>query len=547
MMNLGQIALLLMGISIPLSSVMGEPSRPNVILIMVDDMGFSDLGCYGGEIATPNIDALARGGVRFAQFYNSARCCPTRASLLTGLAPHQAGIGYMTVEPDGTTNESTPPAYQGNLNDRCITLAQVARSAGYATHMTGKWHLSGANQDDWPLQRGFEKYYGCISGATRYFEPAGVRIMYDGNTPDRTPKSTTDLPFYTTDAFTDHGLRFIAEERTGAKRPFFWYLAYTAPHWPLQAHAEDIARHRRKYRIGWDKLRAQRYQRQLELGLIDPNWKLPPRDEKVPAWDSLDDARRDDLDMRMAVYAAMIDRVDQNVGKLVAFLKEKHLFENTLILFLSDNGACAEGGVFPRGNILDVEKRNASADVSVGQGWANVSSTPFRLYKHFAHEGGTATPFFMHWPARIKPLAGWYREPAQIIDVMPTVVEVVGGRYPNQFQGRAILPNEGVSLLPAFDGRMLDRKSPLFMEHENNAFMRDGKWKLVGRAVAPPKGLQSEKWELYDLEKDRNELNDLASGLPEKVQAMSAQWSAWAGRVGVFPKSQPKRSEATGN
>jgi len=539
-----QNLMLLAVMALSWTSFAAEPARPNIILVMVDDMGFSDLGCYGGEIATPNLDSLAKGGVRFAQFYNYARCCPTRAALMTGLAPHQAGIGHMTVEPDGQRNENTPPAYEGNLNDRCVTLAQVARNAGYATHMTGKWHLSGANQDDWPLQRGFEKYYGCISGATRFFQPTGARIMYNGNTPDREPKSTTERPFYTTDAFTDHGLRFITEERSGAKRPFFWYLAYTAPHWPLQAHEADIAKYRAKYKLGWDKLRAQRHQRQIELGLVDPKWKLSPRDERVPAWDSLDAAQQDELDLRMAVYAAMVDRMDQNIGKLVAFLKEKQLFDNTLILFLSDNGACAEGSVLGRGNILNAEQRNASHDVAVSTAWANASSTPFRLYKHFAHEGGTATPFIMHWPARIQPRATWYPEPAQLTDVMPTVLELVGAEYPKEFQGHAVLPIEGVSLTPAFTGSSLQRTTPMFMEHENNAFVRDGDWKLVGRNVAPPRGLQSAKWELYNLKDDRTELNDLAAKMPEKVQAMSAQWAEWAKRVAVYPKAQPRQAKA---
>lgn len=514
---------------------------PNVILIMVDDMGFSDLGCYGGEIRTPNIDSLAAGGVRFAQFYNSARCCPTRATLMTGLAPHQVGIGHMTVGPKGRKHSNVPPAYQGNLNARCVTLAHVAQGAGYATHMTGKWHLSGMNEDDWPLQRGFEKYYGCLAGAVRYFHPTGARIMYDGNTPDPDPTSTTDHPFYTTDAFTDRGLQFIAEEQAGDNRPFFWYLAYNAPHWPLQAPEEDIARYRGKYKIGWDQLRQQRYQRQIELGLIDPQWPLSPRDADVPAWDTLNDEQQTELDLRMAIYAAMIDRVDQNIGKLVAFLKKQELYDNTLILFLSDNGACAEGGVLGRGNILDSEARNASHDAAVGKAWANVSSTPFRLYKHFAHEGGAATPFFLHWPDRIQPRAEWYRDPAQLIDVMPTLVEVVGGSYPAEFKGNPIPPGEGVSLAPTFDGQPLHRPSPLFIEHENNAFVRDGQWKLVGRGVAPNNGLQPEKWELYDLEQDRTELNNQAGALPDRVEAMSAQWTEWADRVGVFPKTQEGR------
>ncbi len=541
MKYLNSFAWLLAGIILPVTAAIGAPARPNVILIMVDDMGFSDLGCYGSEIATPTIDSLAKGGVRFSHFYNNARCCPTRATLMTGLAPHQAGIGHMTVEPGYKEVKNAPPAYQGNLNDSCVTLAQVARRAGYATFMTGKWHLSGANQEDWPLQRGFDQYYGCISGAARYFYPTGERIMYSGNTADRNPKSTTDQPFYTTDAFTDHGLEFIAKNPAGTNsRPFFWYLAFNAPHWPLQAPEVDIAKYRDQYKIGWDQLRAQRYQREIALGLIDPKWSLSPRDPGVPAWESLSAAQKEDLSLRMAIYAAMIDHVDQNLAKLVAFLKAKNLFDNTLILFLSDNGACAEGGVFPRGDIFDVAKRNESPDISVGQGWANASDTPFRLYKHYSHEGGTATPFFMHWPARIPPRAAWYDEPAQIIDIMPTLVEVVGGQYPKTFGGHDILPGEGVSLTPAFAGASLLRKQPLFMEHEGNAFVHAGDWKLVGRGVTPPKGLQVQKWELYNLKDDRSELHDLAAAMPEKVQAMSAQWVAWANRAHVYPKTLAK-------
>lgn len=535
---------LLLGVCLALFALSGSShaasptNRPNIVLIMVDDMGFSDLGCYGGEIRTPNIDALAAGGVRFSQFHNMGRCCPTRAMLLTGLQPHQAGIGHMTRELErAPVGPEIPDAYRGDINDRCVTLAEVAGSAGYRTMMAGKWHLAGRDREDWPLQRGFEKYYGCISGATRYFYPTNFRIMYSGNEPDPEPKSTTERPFYTTDAFTDHAIRFLDEAFGDTSKPSFLYLAYTAPHWPLQAHEEDIAKYRGRYDVGWDAIRAARYQRQIELGLIDPKWALSPRDERVPAWDSLTENQRKDFALRMAVYAAQIDRVDQNVGKLVRFLKEKGQFDNTLILFLSDNGACAEGGVFPKDDIFDADKRNASEHISYGVGWANASSTPYRLYKHFAHQGGTATPFFLHWPARIQARAGWYASPAQLIDVMPTLMEIAGASYPKTFNGHDILSGEGVSLSPAFAGKPLVRAKPLFMEHESNAFLRDGDWKLVGRAVAPPKGIQTDKWELYNLREDGTELQDMSESQPEKTKQLARQWADWANRVGVYPKT----------
>ena len=419
------------------AAVFAAGEKPNVILIMVDDMGFSDLGYHGGEIETPNLNGLARGGVRFSQFYNAGRCCPTRATLMTGLHPHQAGIGWMTSEPDRERGESAPPAYQGHLNDRCVTLAEALRGAGYATYMTGKWHLGQKEIEDHPLQRGFDHYYGCLSGAMRFFAPMGSRGLTLDNDPVTTFESTTDRPFYTTDAFTDHAIRFLDEHGRGGKKdsPFFLYLAYNAPHWPLQAHEEDIAKYRGKYRAGWDKLRESRYQKQVELGLIDKKWPLSTRTGGLPDWDSLDERTRDELDLKMAVFAAMVDRVDQNIGKLVAFLKEKGAFENTLILFLSDNGACQEGGMLGRGEFYDVAKRNLEHDNSYGEAWANAGSTPFRLYKHYLHEGGAATPFFMHWPAGIQPREDWYGDPAQLIDVMPTLLDVAGASYPAERAG----------------------------------------------------------------------------------------------------------------
>ena len=524
-------------VSIASLSFVSAAERPNVILILADDLGFSDLGCYGGEIATPNLDALAAGGVKFSQFYNSARCCPTRASLLTGLHPHQTGIGHMTEEPGETIPADRPAAYQGYLNRNCVTIGEVLKGAGYSTLMTGKWHLGQSARDRLPLQRGFDKYYGTYSGATLYFTPKEPRIISIGNEPDTELESTTDRPYYTTDAFTDHAIRFIGEE-TGddAKKPFFLYLAYTAPHWPMQAHEADIAKYRGKYKAGWDKLRKERHEKQKRLGLVDAKWPLSARDEQVPAWDTLDAEKQDELDLRMSIYAAMVDRLDQNVGKLVGFLREKKLYENTLILFLADNGACAELGILGKRNVKDVAKRNAELHLGYGTAWANLSSTPFRLYKHHAHEGGSATPFIAHWPAGIKAREGWYQEPGQIIDIMPTIVELSGASYPGEKDGKKILPMEGVSLAGAFKGGSIARGKPMFMEHETNAFIRDGRWKLVGRNVAPRAGLKAERWQLFDMEADRTEQNNLAERMPGKVAEMSKQWEEWAKEAGVYPK-----------
>lgn len=518
--------------------------RPNVVLIMVDDMGFSDIGCYGGEIQTPNIDALAAGGVRFDQFYNSGRCCPTRATLLTGLHPHQAGIGHMTLTPTARPG-NRPANYQGFLNRNCVTIAEALGGSGYKTIMAGKWHLGMYDQSVWPMQRGFDKFYGSLAGATRFFNPVHPRGMSMGNEKLEKPESTTDEAFYTTDAFTDHAITFIREHEKGeTEQPFFLYLAYTAPHWPLQAFEDDIAKYRGKYKGGWEALRQSRYRRQIELRLIAADWQLSDPEEKIPAWDSLSAEKQDEMDLKMAIYAAMIDRVDQNIGKLVDSLKSQDAFDNTLILFLSDNGGCAEGGLLGRGEFRDVEKRNLESGNNYGAAWANASNTPMRLYKHFNHEGGVATPFFMHWPNGIEPQSDWYREPAQLIDVMPTLLDVTEADYPKQFESNDILPLDGVSLRPAFNSKSLGRDEPIFVEHENNAMARDGKWKLVGRGVAGPKSVDFAKWELYDMDADRTETNDLAKQMPAKVDELASKWTAWSERVGVYPKPARKKRGA---
>jgi arylsulfatase A-like enzyme len=515
--------------------------RPNIIVIMVDDMGFSDIGSYGSEIQTPNIDALAAGGVRFSQFYNAGRCCPTRATLMTGLHPHQVGIGHMTVPPNRTGKKDATPAYQGYLNRECVTLAEALVPAGYSALMAGKWHLGYNARDCWPMQRGFEKYFGTISGATRFFFPEDPRGMTLGNDQIENPKSTTDRMFYTTDAFTDHAIRFIGEQGVETPdKPFFLYLAYTAPHWPLQAHEVDIDKYRGKYMMGWDKLRKQRLAKQKKLGLIGKHVKLSPRDKAAPAWDSLDHAKQEAMALKMAIYAAMVDRVDQNIGNLVESLKASGRYENTLIMFLSDNGGCQEGGVLGRGEFDDILLRNLESANSYGLAWANASNTPFRLYKHFNHEGGISTPFIMHWPKGIRPQKQWYREPAQLIDLMPTILDVAKATYPTKYNGHVIPSLDGVSLLPAGRGEGLGRSGPFFIEHENNAAVRDGDWKLVGQGVSPASGLKTEKWELFNIAKDRSELNNLATKMPKKAKAMSEQWQAWAKRAGVYPKKKSK-------
>ena len=496
-----------------------EPDRPNVVVILLDDMGFSDLGCYGSEIETPHIDALAANGLRFTQFYNSGRCCPTRASLLTGLQPHQAGIGHMTAPPGQPLGIDGP--YQGFINDRCVTIPEVLRPAGYRTLMTGKWHLGVNRRECWPLQRGFDRYYGGLSGAFNYFEPGGDRGITDGNEQVDTPPG-----WYATDAFTDRAIDYL-EEDVNADRPFFLYLAYNAPHWPLNAKVEDFERYRGKYRDGWAALRAVRLAKQRELGLFETDFDPAPL--VGPDWEGLTDKQRDDLDAIMAAYAGCLAAVDENVGKLVAHLEATGELENTLILLLSDNGACQEGGTLGKGSEQMVRNPplKTVGGVRLGLAWANACNTPFRLYKHYVHEGGACTPMIAHWPAAIGAdrRGGYVRELAYLPDVMATTLDLAGADYPADAP-----PHAGASLLPLLTGEGGPiHDGPLFWEHEGNAAMRDGDWKLVREYDRP--------WELYDLSADRTEMHDLAAADPSRVADMTAAWEAWATAAGVaFPE-----------
>jgi arylsulfatase A-like enzyme len=509
-------------LGIPFFSASRRTSRPNVLLVMADDMGFSDIGCYGGEIRTPNLDGLAERGVRFTQFYNTGRCCPTRASLLTGLYPHQAGVGHMV-------DDRGFPGYRGFLNRRCVTIAEALRPNGYRTLAIGKWHV-GSAKAGWPLQRGFNRFYGSATAPGHYFRiDRGRNLILDNQ------EIEPSQPWYATDAFTEYALRFMSETDT-ARQPFFLYLAYTAPHWPLHALPADIAQYRGRYQCGWDEIRRQRYERMVTAGLIRSAWTLSPRDPDSIPWSEED--RQDEMDLRMAVYAAQIEAMDRGIGRVLDYLKQTGLDENTLLLFLSDNGGCAEGGRrgFDRGT-QGAEIGTAESYSSYGLSWANASDTPFRRFKHDTHEGGIATPLIAVWPSKIRRRGELEHQPGHVVDLLPTILDVCGAAYPGS--DADLLPSEGISLLPAFSGKAINRKAPLFWEHEGNRAIREGKWKLVCRHNQP--------WELYDLDADRTETKDLASRYPARAAALAKRWQQWADRVGVLPWDDVRKKQAAGS
>ena len=522
---MGLIALPQLHAANPVNVAVSEeiPRRPNIVLILVDDMGFSDIGCYGSEIPTPNLDALAHGGLRFTQFYNTGRCCPTRATLLTGLYAHQAGVGHMT-------DDYGVPGYQGALNDQCVTIGNVASSAGYLSVVTGKWHVGHKQQSMWPLARGFDRFYGIPEGGGFYFKVKPGRSMVRNNEVVASMEKPLPEGWYSSDAFVEHGLPFV-DEAVAAQQPFLWYLAYNAPHFPLQATAADIALFRGKYKAGWDQLSAERYQRQTAMGLIDDRFPKSQRPEKVAAWESLTTAEQDRFDHMMAAYAACVYRMDRSVGTLVEELKTRGQFDNTLILFMSDNGGCAESG--PHGKDVG-DPTTPDSNWFCGESWAWMQDTPFRKYKHYNHEGGIATPLIAHWPAGISQQGAYYTEPAHLIDIMATIADLSAASYPTEHKGHAIVPMEGVSLKPAFAGESLQRDA-LYWEHEGNAAVREGDWKLVrqgGRGA----------WELYNLQTDRTEQNNLASQHPERLKSLAAKWAAWAARCQVAPHGLPRKS-----
>ncbi len=491
-----------------------EPSKPNIIVILVDDMGFSDIGCYGSEIPTPHLDALATGGLRFTQFYNTGRCCPTRAALLTGLYSHQTGVGHMM-------RDQGVPGYRGRLSEQSATFAEALKPAGYFTAMTGKWHV-GQHQGVTPQSRGFDRSLNAAAGGFYQGDSTRAKLFLNGeaiaNDDDRLPRD-----WYSTDLWTTFGLKFIDEARD-AKQPFLLYLAHNAPHFPLQAPAEEIAKFRGKYKAGWDELRLQRHAKQMELGIVDNAWPLAPRPAAIKAWDSLTDQRRDHFDHLMAVYAAVVSRMDRAIGDLTAGLKERGVFDNTLILFMSDNGGNAEAGP---GGRAEGDPTEASSDWFCGESWAFLQNTPFRRYKHFNHEGGIATPLIAHWPAGITAKNELRKQPAHLIDIMATCVDVAGAPPLKELAGKPVLPLEGRSLVPAFADQPIARDA-LYWEHEGNAAVRVGDMKLVRAG-------RNSGWELYDLAKDRTEQHDLAGAQPEKAIELAAKWETWAERAQVKP------------
>jgi len=492
---------------------------------MADDLGYSDIGCYGGEISTPNLDRLAAEGVRFTQFYNCARCCPTRASLLTGLYPHQAGIGYMT----DREFDFDRPGYRGHLSRNAITIGEALGQAGYHTLVVGKWHV-GREEGMWPTDRGFDEYYGILHGVANYFEPAPEHMLArNGELVE--PEGDN---YYVTDAFTDYAAKFINEYANKDDNPYFLYVSYTAPHFPLHAWPEDIAKYKGTYMIGWDELRRRRLARQKELGLLPQDCELTPREPEVNPWDVVTD--KEEWDLRMAVYAAMVDRMDRNIGRILESIRRTGDEENTLVIFLSDNGACPEPFELKPGVPPGPPESCSGYYVP----WANASNTPFREYKHWAHEGGINTPCIVKWPAVVKDRGSITRQVGHVIDLMATFLDVAGAEYPRTYDGNEIIPLEGRSLLPVLDGKKREGHQALFWEHEGNRAVRHGKWKLVSEYSNYGVYLSSElvttysnEWELYDLETDPVETLDLAATYPERVKTMAAMYDHWAERCHV--------------
>jgi len=515
------------------------PRRPNIVLIMADDMGFADIGCYGSEIETPNLDSLAGEGVRFSQMYNCARCCPSRASLLTGLYPHQAGIGHMV-------SDMELPGYRGFLNNNCVTIAEALREGGYHTHLAGKWHVGGyyplSLRGRWnagdethprPIDRGFDSHFGTMGGAGSYFKPHAL-IQNDEFV------AIEQDEFYYTDEISRYAEQVI-EKEASSDHPFFLYVAYTAPHWPLHALPEDIEKYRGKYAKGWDSIRTARHETMKGYGIINSKWEISPRDEEAPPWNDV--PARDWEDARMAVYAAQIDRMDRGIGRILEALKSNGVEDDTLVVFLADNGGCAEflredghleyidpltrdGKEVRGGNIPETLPGPATTYMSYGLPWANVSNAPFRLFKHWVHEGGISTPLLARLPGTTKK-GHIYHRPAHITDIMATFLDLAGVPYPKEYHDRPITPLEGESLLSAFRGEDRVRQIPICWEHEGNRAVRQNQWKLVSKYPG--------EWELYDMENDRTELTNLAGKYPEIVREMEHVYNGWAERIGVIP------------
>lgn len=544
--------------------------RPNIMLIVSDDMGYSDIGCYGGVAETPVLDKLAENGLQYMQFYNTARSCPSRASLLTGLHPHQTGIGHMT-------DDRIEAGYKGDLNNQCMTIGEVLGSNGYETFAVGKWHQTRFMKKDspkhnWPLQRGFDHFYGTIAGGGSFYDPQTLCRGNEYITPENDPEYQPEV-FYYTNAITDNALKFL-EKRERGEQPFFMYVAYTSAHWPMHALEEDIEPYKGKFDQGWDRLRKEKYEKMIQMGIVDKNWTLS-EDETVPSWE---DTEAKEFEARcMEVYAGMITNMDKNIGRIIDYLKKTGQLENTLIVFLQDNGACEEllgrgpkqpaTIKAPKGEELrPMEKEELQTRlipyrtrdgrpvwegigtmpggpdtyIAYGKGWAHASNTPYREYKHWVHEGGISTPLIMHWPAKITSGKGQRRyQPGQLPDIMATFIDASHSVYPGVYKEEKIIPYEGISLLPAIEKDNFNYERPLFWEHEGNRAIRSGKWKLVYKAGKEKEDIPLSSWELYNMENDRTETKNLAGEYSEKVTELAQQWENFAIRCKVKPWPQP--------
>ena len=474
--------------------------RPNIVLIMADDMGFSDPGCYGGEIHTPNLDRLARHGMRFTQFYNCAVCSPTRAALFSGLHPRQGDV----------------------ISENMITVAQLLRQAGYRTSISGKWNVS-CTASSFPLDRGFEEYYGFGDMPSNYFNPVLRDLKFGGfRQPimdNREPVTEFPEDYYVTDAVNDHAVKMI-KRFSKSKDPFFVFVGHLAPHSPLQAKPEDIERYRGKFAEGWDSLRKKRHQRQIEMGLVDPKWQLPEQDPDVSPW--AQEEHKEWQDLRMAVYAAMVDRMDQGIGRILQTLRDCEVDQNTIVLFLSDNGGTHEE---MRWDQPEITPGGIDTYCFCGPGWAFLQNTPFRRFKMFVHEGGIATPLIVRWPGMTEG-GSITHHVGHVIDILPTLAEIAGTTYPDSWQGKPLVPLEGRSLVPLLQGKTCRDHEYLYWygPHTNAAAVRHREWKLVSEGAG-------KAWELYDMASDRTETNNLADQLPERTGRLAEAWFAWASRM----------------
>ena len=482
------------------------PSRPNILIITADDLGFSDLGCYGSQVQTPHLDKLAANGLRFSNFYTAGQGSPTRASLFTGLYPHETGLGG----PVAIFGEERPDGpYQGYLKFSTKIIPELLSSVGYKNYMSGKWHV-GENPIHWPMKRGFDHYFGLISGSSSYYkltqDKTQARLMVKDDAPWSPPKDS----FYMTDAFTDHAIEMIENHIKDNKDiPFFMDLSYTAPHWPLHAPEKDIAKYKGKFDKGWDLIRADRIAKQKSLGIIPSNIKNTKHPKTFPLWDELENKK--EWLRKMEVYAAMIDHMDQQIGKVISLLEKEGMLDNTLIIFLSDNGASAEKIDLFKLNDPKAKIGAKGSFVALGEGWAHVANAPFRLYKGWVHEGGIKVPMIIHWPNGIKSKGKIIDAPCHAIDILPSLLELTGAK--------SSYPLRGLSLVPLMEGKSIPERA-LFWEFNYNKAVRKGDWKLV-------LGEPTYAWELYNLKDDPTESNNLYGINQEvflKLRTLQLQW-----------------------